>query len=67
MKDYGAQIPCPECGTKHQVTPKQLQIELQLVFTCTHCGLLVTCDNAVAIKIFDEMHAIKEGLSKIKI
>ncbi|MDB5397386.1 MAG: hypothetical protein JWM91_4892 [Rhodospirillales bacterium] len=67
MKDYGAQIPCPGCGTSYRVTPRQLQSELQFVFTCTQCGHLITHDNAVAIKIYDEMCAIKGGLGKIKI
>jgi DNA-directed RNA polymerase subunit RPC12/RpoP len=67
MKDYGALIPCPECGAKHHVTPRQLQTELQFVFGCTQCGRTVTHDNEVAIKIYDEMYAIREGLGRIKI
>jgi uncharacterized Zn finger protein len=67
MKDYGAQSPCPECGAKHQVTPRQLQAETQIVFTCAACGHVVAYDNQVAIKIHDEMYAIKDGLERIKI
>ena len=67
MKDYGAQIPCPECGGLHHITPRQLQAETQIGFTCIHCGHQVVVDNAVAIKIHHDMVAIRQGLGRIKI
>jgi hypothetical protein len=38
MRDYGGDIPCPECGQKHHISPRQLQGDLQIEFTCARAA-----------------------------
>ncbi len=67
MRDYGGDIPCPECGQKHHISPRQLQGDLQIEFTCARCGADVIADNDVAGAIVKKMDLIKRGLGKIKV
>ncbi|MDB5393075.1 MAG: hypothetical protein JWM91_581 [Rhodospirillales bacterium] len=67
LRDYGADIACPECRTQVHITPKQLQSELQIAFICARCGSEVIHENAVARDIADRMETIRRGLGKIRI
>jgi transcription elongation factor Elf1 len=67
MRDYGGDIPCPACGHLHHVTPRQLQADLEITFTCSECGHEVVHENAVAWEIAEHFETIKVGLRRLKI
>jgi transcription elongation factor Elf1 len=67
MRDYGGDIPCPTRGHPHHVTPRQLQADLEITFTCSECGHEVEHENAVAREIAEHFETIKVGLRRLKI
>jgi hypothetical protein len=67
MRDYGAEIACPECGQLHYISPRKLQADLQIIFICARCATEVIHENAVAQGIAARMGTIRRELSKIKI
>jgi len=67
VRDYGTTIPCPKCGQPHYATPRQLQTDLQITFTCPGCGTEVVHENPTAQDIAAGMRAIRNGLGKIRI
>jgi predicted RNA-binding Zn-ribbon protein involved in translation (DUF1610 family) len=67
MRDYGGNIPCPTCGHRHHITPRQLQADLEIAFVCPNCGVSVRHENAVAYAIAEHFETIKLGLRRIKI
>ena len=67
MKDYGGDISCPMCGHKHHVTPRQLQADLEIAFTCGYCGTEVVHQNEVAWAIAEHFDTIKYNLQRIRI
>ena len=67
MKDYGGDISCPTCGQPHHITPRQLQAELEVVFTCDYCGSEVVHANAIAWQIAEHFETIKYNLSRLRI
>jgi DNA-directed RNA polymerase subunit RPC12/RpoP len=67
MRDYGAKISCPICGHLHYITPKQLQADLEITYTCSNCGTEVMHANAVAAAIAEQFDTIRKGLGKIRV
>jgi predicted RNA-binding Zn-ribbon protein involved in translation (DUF1610 family) len=67
MRDYGGDIPCPTCGALYHVSPRVLQGDLQIVFTCPSCGTDVVHDNDVAREIAEHFATIRINLSRLKI
>jgi hypothetical protein len=67
MRDYGAEIACPKCGQLHYISPRRLQSDLQVVFSCSSCATEVVHENAVAQGIAARMATIRRELSKIKV
>ena len=67
MRDYGRDIPCPSCGHLHHVTPRQLQVDLQIVFTGSDRGTEVVHENAIAREIAEHFETIKNGLRRLRI
>jgi transcription elongation factor Elf1 len=67
MRDYGGDIACPVCGHNHHVTPRQLQADLEITFTCSNCGTETLHENPVAWEIAEHFETIKYGLRRIRI
>jgi uncharacterized Zn finger protein len=67
MRDYGGDIPCRACGALHHVTPRVLQADLQIVFTCSNCGAEVVHENDVARGIAEHFQTIRVNLSRLRI
>ena len=67
MRDYRGGIPCPSSGHLHHVSPRQLQADPQIVFTCSKCGAGVVHENEVAREIAEHFRTIKVNLSRLKI
>jgi transcription elongation factor Elf1 len=67
MRDYGAEIACSNCGQHHYISPRKLQSDLQIVFSCERCGTEVVQENAVAQGIAARMATIRKELGKIKV
>lgn len=66
-RDYGADIACPHCGSKVHITPRQLQTELEIIFTCPACGADVVHENDVAREIAIQMETIGRRVARLKI
>jgi transcription elongation factor Elf1 len=67
MRDYGGDISCPMCGQLHHITPRQLQGDLEVAFTCGYCGMEVVHQNEVAWAIARHFETIKYNLTRIRI
>ncbi len=67
MRDYGGDISCPTCGQLHHITPRQLQADLEVAFTCGYCGNDVVHENAVAWQIAEHFETIKSNLRRLRI
>ena len=67
MRDYGGDILCPSCGHLHHVSPRRLQADLQIVFSCSHCGTEVVHENVVARELAERFQTIRHNLSRLKI
>jgi transcription elongation factor Elf1 len=67
MRDYGGDISCPMCGHPHHISPRQLQADFEIVFTCGRCGMDVVHENTVAWEIAQHFETIKFGLSRMRI
>ena len=67
IKDYGALIACPHCGSKHHINPRELQGCALILFRCSDCGTEVVHENEVAKKIAAVIATIRVGLSRMKI
>ncbi len=67
MRDYGGDISCPMCGRLHHITPRQLQWDLEVAFTCEWCGTEVVHQNEIAWAIAEHFETIKNNLRRIRI
>ena len=67
MRDYGGDISCPVCGLDHHISPRQLQADLEITFTCPGCGTEVVHDNKVAQEIAARIEGLRPGFEKLKI
>jgi transcription elongation factor Elf1 len=67
MRDYGGDISCPMCGHLHHITPRQLQADLEVAFTCSHCGTEVVHENRIAWDIAEHFETIKGNLRRIRV
>jgi transcription elongation factor Elf1 len=67
MRDYGGDISCPSCGHLHHITPRQLQADLEVTFTCDRCGNEVVHENTVAWEIAEHFKTIKSNLRRLRI
>jgi hypothetical protein len=55
------------CGHLHHVTPRQLQGDLEIAFTCGYCGTEVVHQNEIAWQIAEHFETIKYNLRRIRI
>ena len=67
MKDYGGDISCPMCGHLHHITPRQLQADLEVAFTCDYCSADVVHENQIAWAIAEHFDTIKYNLTRLRI
>ena len=67
MRDYGGDISCPVCGHLHHITPRQLQADLEVTFTCGYCGAEVVHQNEIAWAIAEHFETIKYNLRRIRV
>jgi transcription elongation factor Elf1 len=67
MRDYGGDISCPMCGHLHHITPRQLQADLEVAFTCRRCGTEVVHENQIAWDIAEHFETIKRNLRRIRV
>lgn len=65
MRDYGGNISCPICGHLHYITPRQLQSDLEITYTCSNCGTRAVHANIVVADIAQRFDTIRKGLWKI--
>ncbi|HEX4507603.1 MAG TPA: hypothetical protein VH722_17885 [Alphaproteobacteria bacterium] len=55
------------CGHLHHITPRQLQAELEVAFTCGYCGTEVVHENQIAWAIAEHFETIKYNLTRLRI